>query len=130
MGGLILETISAQIMTLPFILYIFKSSSLIALFANVLVVPLIPLAMLLSFISGLAGMYLAAFSGWLALPAKYLLTYLIDMPVLLSRIPNMQYSASLSLGSMLFVYAIFMALVVIFWHKQNGDGKITDTGDK
>ncbi len=47
-----IETMSAQIMVTPLILYTFGQISLVALIANVAVVPLIPLAMAGTFVAG------------------------------------------------------------------------------
>ena len=49
-------TISAQIFVLPLLLFYFKNFSLTSLPANLIVLPTIPLAMALGFISGLAGL--------------------------------------------------------------------------
>lgn len=125
-GELVMETLSAQIMTLPIILYIFKTSSFIALPANVLVVPLIPLAMLLSFIAGLAGMFIAPIAGWLGFPARYILTYLLDMATMFARIPRMKFSVSVSLSAMLFMYAVLVSVLILLWQKNKRSAKITE----
>jgi hypothetical protein len=75
-------------MTIPLVLYIFGQVSLVSLLANMLVVALIPLAMLLSLVAGLAGMLVGALSGWLAWPAMVLLTYMLDIVTVLSRLPH------------------------------------------
>jgi competence protein ComEC len=66
------ETIAAFIVTLPILLYAFGQVSLVAILANVLVLPLVPLAMLLVFLSGVGtlasvplGMILGSVSTWL-----------------------------------------------------------------
>ncbi len=112
LGGLMIETVCAQIMTLPFILYIFSTSSFIALLANVFIVPLIPLAMLLSFIAGLAGMFIAPLAGWLAWPAQIILTYVLDMATIFSRVPHMQFSVTVSLIGMLILYAAIVCVIL------------------
>ena len=53
----LLMTLSAQIFVLPLILYYFKSFSLIALPANLILLPTIPYALLLGFIYGLTGIF-------------------------------------------------------------------------
>jgi competence protein ComEC len=126
MGEVVLESVSAQIMALPLILYIFNDSSYIVLLANVLVVPLIPIAMLFSFIAGMAGVLVPAFSGWLAWPAKIILTYLLDVATLVSKIPSMQFSVDISAATMIMMYAIVVAVIIIWWHKINKTDKITD----
>jgi ComEC/Rec2-related protein len=54
--AMLLETFSAQIMTLPLILSVFGRLSIISIPANLVVVPFIPLAMLLIFLTGILGM--------------------------------------------------------------------------
>lgn len=68
-------SLSAQIFVLPIIFYNFHIFSAVALIANVLVLPLIPLSMLLVFLAAVSGFLLpplAAVFAWLAyLPLKY-----------------------------------------------------------
>ena len=125
-GELVMETLSAQIMTLPIVLFIFKTSSFIALPANVLVVPLIPLAMLLSFIAGLAGMLIPPLAGWFSFPARYILTYLLDMATLFSRVPNMKFMVTVSLTAMLIMYGAILFILITLWQKNNQSDKITE----
>jgi len=75
-------------MTIPLVLYIFGQVSLVGLLANMLIVALIPLAMLLSLVAGLAGMLAGVVAGWLAWPAMVLLTYMLDVVTMLSRLPH------------------------------------------
>jgi competence protein ComEC len=84
----LVESLCAEVMTIPLVLYIFGQVSLVSLLANMLVVALIPLAMLLSLIAGLAGMLAGAIAGWLAWPAMVLLTYMLDIVTSLSRLPH------------------------------------------
>ncbi len=85
---ILIESLCAELMTIPLVLFIFGQVSLVSLLANMLVVALIPLAMLLSLIAGLAGMLVGGISGWFAWPALVLLTYMTDIVTLLSRIPH------------------------------------------
>ncbi len=72
-GDYLLTTLSAIIMTTPLILYNFGKFSLVAPLANILILPFIPLAMSLGFISGLLALIflpmgqIAAWSVWLVL---------------------------------------------------------------
>jgi len=129
LSELILESTAAQLMTLPLILYIFNDSSFVAIFANLLVVPLVPLAMLFGFIAGMAGMLAPAFAGWFAWPARYLLTYLLDVATLVSRIPYMQFSVSIGLYSLIFMYAIIISTTTLWWKKSKISSKITDVNE-
>jgi ComEC/Rec2-related protein len=86
------ETFAAELMTIPLILYIFGQVSFVGLLANVLVVSMIPLAMLLCLLAGIAGIALPMLAGLIALPARYLLTYMIDTALVLSRVPKVFHS--------------------------------------
>jgi len=85
---IVIESLCAEALTLPYVLAIFGQMSLVGLPANVLVVAFVPLAMLLCVIAGLAGMLVPVFAGWLAWPARLVLTYMLDAANLLSRIPH------------------------------------------
>jgi len=122
----VIATLSAQLMTLPLIMYIFGEVSLIALPANVLIVPLVPLAMAVSFVAALGGMLVPSVAGWLAWPAKILLTYMLDMVNLLARIPHALTQRRLSLTYMVLFYAIIAACTLIIWSKvKKKNGIIT-----
>ena len=68
-------TISAQIFTLPIIIYNFGNISFVSIFTNILVLPVVPGIMLFGFLSALAGV-IFSFLGWLlSLPCYFLLIY-------------------------------------------------------
>ena len=117
---ILIESLCAEIMTIPFVLYIFGQFSFVSLLANMLVVALIPLAMLLSFVAGLAGMLVGNVAGWFAWPAQVLLTYMLDIVNLLSRIPHVfQQNRYLSAVDMAVCYAgVVLLLGFAFWHKK------------
>lgn len=87
LGQVVIETISAQMMALPIIAVIFGEISLISIFANALILPFIPVAMLLTFFAGLAGMLVPYISGWFAWPADFILTFMIDAIRLMAEVP-------------------------------------------
>ena len=113
-GMVVIETLCAEIMTLPLIMVTFSQASIVALVANLLVVPLVPLAMLLSAIAATAGALFPAAAGWLAWPAKELLTYMLDIAHLLAHLPFAAKQVGLTWASMAFVYFILglMALAI------------------
>lgn len=111
--SVIIETLSAEIMTLPLILMTFSQLSIVALIANTLIVPLVPLAMLLSAAAAGAGSLIPQFAGWFALPARLLLTYMLDVIHMLSSIPSVLIHRSISLTSMVGIYCGAVALLVL-----------------
>lgn len=124
--ALVTESICAMVMTIPFMMYIFKQMSLIALVANLLVVPFVPLAMFLSLLAGLAGMIVPAVAGWIAWPARALLSYMLDIIVLLSRIPHILIERQLSVVGMVLLYAAILVMLIILWRKQRRNAIITE----
>jgi len=123
-----IESLCAEIMTLPYILHIFGQLSLVALLANVLVVALVPLGMLLALVAGLAGMAMPMMAGWFAWPAKYLLTYMLDVAHALSRIPHVFIEhINFPLAQMLLVYGSVLFVGVAWWYKtRTKRGIVTD----
>lgn len=117
----LIETLSAEIMTLPLILMTFSQLSIIALIANLLVVPLVPLAMLLSAVAGTAGVLAPQIAGWFALPARLLLTYMLDIVHLLSSIPSVLIHRAISLVYMIILYGLVLLLILINRHKAPKD---------
>ncbi|MEO8784894.1 MAG: ComEC/Rec2 family competence protein [Candidatus Saccharimonadales bacterium] len=107
---LLCETVSAQVMTLPIIMYIFGRLSLIGLVSNLMVVPLVPLAMLASLLAGLAGMLIASWAGWLAWPAKWLLTYMLNVTSLLSQLPHAATYQAISAATMISLYVLILMI--------------------
>lgn len=128
-----LESICAEAMTLPFILHIFGQMSFIGLLANVLVVALVPMAMLLTLVAGLAGMLLAPIIGWLAWPARILLTYMLDIADMLSRLPHVfVQNIGFSTWQMLASYMLigFVSLALHRKTKRRKSATITDKETK
>jgi competence protein ComEC len=118
LGALVVESACASIVVLPYILFIFGETSLVSLLANMLVVPGIPLAMLLGLAGGLGGMFVPRLAGWFAWPARWLLTYMLDVANLLSRVPfAFVEDITFSLAAMITAYAGLLLLTVVLWHK-------------
>lgn len=117
MTMLVIETMCAQLMTVPITLFIFGQTSAVALIANVLVVPFVPLAMLLSLFAGIGGMFVPAFSGLIAWPARILLTYMLDIATIFSRIPHVVIERSISPFQMIYMYGLVVVVASILWAK-------------
>ena len=110
--SLLAMTLSAQIFTLPILIYNFGYMSLVALITNVLIVPLLPYIMILGFISGLGGM-LWPLLGWiLSFPAWLLLSYLTGIIDWFSRLPFSSINLEISWIWLIFAYLV---LVCVTW---------------
>lgn len=88
LGSMVIETLCAEVMTIPYVLYIFGQVSLVSLVANILIATFVPLAMLLTMVAGLAGLILPTIAGWLAWPATGILNYMLDSCALFNKLPH------------------------------------------
>lgn len=109
------ETISAQIVTAPILIMAFGQLSNVAIVANLLVLPLVPLAMFLTFIAGISGLILPAFATVVGLPATWLLGYMVNVTESLSSLPwatsKIQFSWWMEAGC----YVIITAICLYLW---------------
>lgn len=116
---IVIESLCAEALTLPYVLAIFGQMSLVGLPANVLVVAFVPLAMLLCLIAGLAGMFIPALAGWLAWPAQLVLTYMLDTANLLSRIPHSFVEGiGFSAGCVALSYAVVGVVILVLHGRE------------
>lgn len=115
LGQIVLETICAQVMTLPVILLVFGNLSLLALPANILIVPLVPLAMLLTFIAGIAGILLPGMGAVLATPATVLLSFMTEVVRIMSQIPWASVPLAIAWPVMLAIYTAVLAVGLIIY---------------
>ncbi len=110
------ETISAQIATAPLILYSFGQISNVAVIANLLVLPLIPLAMLLTFVTGVVGYVVPAIVSVVALPAQWLLSYMVWVAESAANVSWAQTTVEVPLWGMLVGFACIIAVILYMKH--------------
>jgi competence protein ComEC len=104
-------TSSMYVFALPFILYRMGNLSLVALPANILIVPLMPLSMISGFITGFVGLVSPAFA---ILPGKIayaLLYYQINAISILAHLPFAAVAIqNFSLALVIIIYGIFLLI--------------------
>lgn len=113
LARLFIESGSAQLLTLPLIMYIFGSLSIVAPITNLIILPMVPLAMATSFVAGLAGMLVPAFAGWFAWPAMLLLGFIDKLIHAFAALPWAGRQDQLSLPAMLIMYTVILAVILI-----------------
>jgi len=110
--GIAGATLGAQLAVLPLILYSFGRLSLIAPVANLLILPIIPLAMLWVFLGGAAGFvwyWFAQCFGWVS---WLFLTYQIKIAALLAKIPYAAVGLKINWIWLVVLYLILWAVVI------------------
>ena len=139
LGSIILSSISAIITCLPIQLYYFGSLNLIAILANLLILPTIPLVMGASFLTGLLGImrldFLAQFAGWVS---EVVLKFHIKIINELADKTEFMFEFKKNNLIFLGLYAIILVFIGIAMKKQakisenniNGDNDGLKLGDK
>ncbi len=106
-----IETLSAQLLTLPIIAYVFGQYSPLALLANVLILPLIPVAMFLTFIAGIGGV-IGIGSTVIAWPAEALLGYMTVVVDRLAAQPLADNTVEFTGELVLVAYVVLFSIMV------------------
>lgn len=109
------ETISAHIVTIPIIAITFGVVSNVAILANVLVVPLVPLAMLLTFLCGIWSIADLPFEWLLGTPTTWLLTYMTNVATFVSELSWAQSELQLE-GWMWGLYVLCIVVACVWMH--------------
>lgn len=117
---LVIETLSAEIMTLPIIVAAFGYVPVLALCANVAVAPVIPFAMLFTFIAGIAGL-LAPVFAILAAPASIVIAYTVAAVEYLSGPDWSRLPLQLPIWSFALWYLLLLAACAFVWHRRKVD---------
>lgn len=112
-----IETVCAELVTLPLILWIFGVFSAVGLAANVFVSPLVPLAMLVTFVGGVATIVVPNVGSWLALPAHWILGYMVAAVEHMAAIPWAQQHVSISLGVMIGLYVGIAVMGLLMYRR-------------
>jgi competence protein ComEC len=117
-------TLSAYIFVLPFILYKMGNLSLVALPANVLVLPLIPFTMLLGFLTGFVGLIWYGFSipfGFISYIFLHyelsVISFFADFPLASITLPNFPLFLTV-LIYMYFTYMLFGRSIKKFFTEE------------
>ena len=114
---ILVETLSAQIMVLPLLIYLFGQISVISPIANIFVLAVMPYSMLFGFLTGIAGFIfqpLALIFGW---ASWILIEFQIKTIELFSKLPIASYSAGKAV--LIFILALYCAVLFKLF-KKNG----------
>lgn len=109
------ETISAQIVTLPILVLAFGQFSNVAVIANILVLPLVPLAMLLTFIAGIGAVLFPALAWVWGQPAEWLLNYMVYVAQYVAALPWAQTEIEVTAWHVAFAYAVIVGVTIYLW---------------
>lgn len=107
---ILIETLSAQIMVLPLLIYLFGQISIISPIANIFVLAAMPYSMLFGFLTGASGFLfepLALFFGWISWA---LAAYQIKAIEFFAKLPI----ASFSAGKAVLIFILIIYIAALF----------------
>ncbi len=108
---IMLATISASIMVIPYIMYVMGSLSLVSLLANALILPIISYLMFFGFISGFIGLFSPAISIPFAYIAHLGSAYIFFMVHFFAKLPF----ASINIKNMPLIIILAFYALLLFW---------------
>ena len=94
------------VVTLPIIAIVFGKISIISLLANVLVLPLIPLTMLMTFVTGLVGFVVPALQFIVAWPTQRVLELIVRAIEWCASLPYAQIEWQAGVAAVIIMYAL------------------------
>lgn len=112
---ILIETVSAQIVTAPILIAGFNQLSNVAIISNLLVLPLVPLAMLLTFMAGCGSLILPMFAEIIGMPAMWLLNYMVSVAEYLASLPWATTNMQLPWWGVALCYMIIVAVCLYMW---------------
>jgi competence protein ComEC len=113
--SLVVESLAAQTVTTPLILAAFGNVSLVAPLANAAILPLVPLAMLLSFATGLVSIIAPVAGAWLALPTAGLLGVMIGLTQWFATWPHANLQLQATIADIAILWALILGAWLILW---------------
>lgn len=108
---LLVATFAAQAATLPLILAVFGTYSVYSLVANALILPVVPFAMLTTFIAGLGSLIMPQFAAVFGYPAELVLNYCIGTINKIAGLPNAEGSLLITSKTMIISYIAILCIV-------------------
>ncbi|MDB5161872.1 MAG: rane protein of unknown function [Candidatus Saccharibacteria bacterium] len=109
------ETVAAHLVTIPIIVMGFGVISHVAIIANIMIVPFVPLAMLLTFISGVLSLALPSIADIASLPITWLLTYMTNSSQFLAGLTWAQTKLQFEWWGVIIYYLLLTAACVVMW---------------
>lgn len=111
------ETIAAQLCTLPILVLAFGEFSNVAILANLLVLPLVPLAMLLTFVAGIGALIVPGTAEMIGMPASALLHYMTTVAQFFAGLPWAQTQITINGWVVAVAYGFLAAVCLYVWRK-------------
>lgn len=118
--GFLTATIATQLFVLPLLLYQMGTLSIVSVVVNVLVLPMVPVAMLLTFLTGIGGLLFPLLGYGVGFFAYLSLGYITYVAQLFDTIPFAAISVpQFPFWIVLVVYALYVLALVHMYTREN-----------
>ena len=118
--SLVNESVSAQITTTPLILALFANVSMVSPISNTVVLPLVPLAMLMSFVVGIVSLIDPVLAAVIGLPATGLLGLMIGLVEWFASWPYANIQLRTQTYHIYGMYVIILGFTLMLYRKVGG----------
>ena len=114
---ILIETVSAQILTLPIILYTFGLFSTVSIFTNLLILPFVPITMLFTFLTGVFGFIFSPLAFVFGKITYFILHYMI---LVINFFANLSWSSiDIKINLLdIFILYILIFIIIIYLKKK------------
>lgn len=113
---IIIETVSATVMTAPIIIHTFGYTSTISVITNILILPLVPLAMLTTFLTGISGFVSSWLGNAFGFISEIIFNYMLYIINYFGSLDISKLSISLNTTQMQFCY---LGIILVFLYMKN-----------
>jgi predicted membrane metal-binding protein len=103
---------------MPYILYLFGNYSLLALLANFIVMPIIPILMLVGFVAALAGIFIPNYAYLLGQPINWAVAELFKFLAYLQLQRDFVVNAKPQVTTLIIWYLCLSLLGIIVYHRR------------
>ncbi len=111
------ETLSAWLCTLPMLMLAFGYISNVAIISNLLILPLVPLAMALTFVAGVGSLLIPAYASIFGFPAHLLLRYMTETTQFFATIPWAVTETDITPWLAALMYSGLILFAIYMWRK-------------
>lgn len=118
---ILVETVSAQLATMPIIALAFGQYAPLAIVSNLLVLPLVAFAMAATSLAAVAGLILGSDLYFLGLPAQWLLGYMTWIVDKLAQFPLAVAEISFSTGVLVACYIVLISVCIYLYRRTRHD---------
>lgn len=122
-------TVAAYVATVPYLMFTFGTTSVYALIANCLVLPLVPIAMTMSFIVILFSYISKVSASVFGIVTSIIIDLILYIGRYISNLPFSIVTASSSLCEMFSIYFVLIILCVYFLYKNESETSVTKQGE-